>query len=44
LETDLTPVSYSTNANMYVAGTATPPEIDRNMARRLSRLRDITGT
>ena len=36
LETDLTPVSYSTNANMYVAGTATPPGIDRNMVRVVS--------
>jgi prepilin-type N-terminal cleavage/methylation domain-containing protein len=36
LETDLAPVSYSINANMYVAGSATPPGIDRNMARVVS--------
>jgi prepilin-type N-terminal cleavage/methylation domain-containing protein/prepilin-type processing-associated H-X9-DG protein len=30
------PVSYSINANMYIAATATPPGIDRNMARIVS--------
>ena len=36
LETDSAPVSYSINANMFTAVTATPPGIDRNMAKVVS--------
>jgi len=36
LETDLAPVSYSINANMYIAATATPPGIERSMAKVVS--------
>src|SRR6266508_2939012 len=36
LETDLAPVSYGINANMYTLASATPPGIERNMARVVS--------
>ena len=36
LETDLAPVSYSINANMYIAATATPPGIEGSMAKVVS--------
>jgi prepilin-type N-terminal cleavage/methylation domain-containing protein/prepilin-type processing-associated H-X9-DG protein len=36
LETDLAPVSYSINANMYIAATATPPGIAGSMAKVVS--------
>jgi prepilin-type N-terminal cleavage/methylation domain-containing protein len=36
LETDLAPVSYSINANMYTLAGATPPGIERNMTRVVS--------
>ena len=36
LETDAAPVSYGINANMYTLASATPPGIERNIARVVS--------